>query len=137
MHHCPCCGSELDCPRLRWLPAVGVLIGPGDEWARLPPYLIPIFEKLWDCFLKDEKIPLALRKLEHLLKITDITSVGPPGGYRINVYLCQIRNLIRHVSLDLIVYGGYAFVVSANDEQRKQKVAAFTKYAQNMKWRRM
>lgn len=155
-HLCPCCGHVVDCPKLRWLPFVGLLyngkqrrksrrnsvssvgfvIGTDDTVVYLRSVVSILFDVLWKRFLANEP-PIANKKLIEVLYADDPHGGPDNAKMNVSVYLCHLRASILPVGLDVLVYRSHCALVPIGDEShRKKRAGAVEKYRElTSKWR--
>ena len=94
---CPCCGALIDCSELRWLPMVGLLLGPNGTAIRLSPLEARLFTLLWN-----SSQPIPRQKLIHVI-YGQRRDGGPlTASHVVRVYIWRIRKKIAAAKLRIV-----------------------------------
>lgn len=117
VHHCPCCGQELRCPGLLWMPLAGVLLRPADQMvAYFTKNERLLFDVVWQPYAAGSFKSTPFKKLLEAVYGDDPNGGPMSAGLCIYQVIHRIKKKIRPFDLALYLHD-HAAVLCAVEQQ--------------------
>lgn len=103
-HCCPCCGQELRCPGLLWLPLAGLMVRTEDQFAVwFSVRESAVLNELWQGYVANGVKPVPMRKLIEATYKNDVN--GGPDSAQLCVYqfVHTLKRKLKPLGFKLVV----------------------------------